>query len=190
MMLLCEVAGLEVNCSDIFTRVPTDSGMCCALNVEDSLRTSVYQSLVKEMQGDKKVEKVTSREGKRNGLRLTLDLHSNTVSFGSLDQQHSAFKMFIGKPAQFPMMRDKSIRLGPGKEHFVELSANVVSSNRIKDISPEDRGCLFDDEGSLEFYKKYTFSNCRLECRIKETEEKYQCIPWHLPRVSWSASNS
>ena len=40
MMLLCEMAGVEVNCSDLFTRVPTDSGMCCALNVEDSLRAS------------------------------------------------------------------------------------------------------------------------------------------------------
>ena len=170
----------------------TDTGMCCALNVEDSLRESEYQNLIKTLQGNVKTSQVEADEGERNGLRLTLDLHSNTISFGSIDKQFSAFNLFIGQPAQFPMIRDKSIRLGPGKEHFVELSANVVSSNRIKDISPEDRGCLFDDEGSLdsEFYKKYTFSNCRLECRIKETEEKYQCIPWHLPRVSSTASNS
>ena len=56
MMLLCEVATVEVNCSDIFTRVPTDSGMCCALNVEDSLRPSEYQNLIGEMQGEKKVD--------------------------------------------------------------------------------------------------------------------------------------
>ena len=106
MMLLCEMAGVEINCSDIFTRVPTDSGMCCALNVEDSLRASDYQRLVKDLQGDKMVQKVKSREGRKNGLRLTLDLHSNTVSFGTLDQQHNTFKMFIGDPAQFPRMRD------------------------------------------------------------------------------------
>ena len=28
MLLSCELAGKEVNCSDIFTRVPTDTGMC------------------------------------------------------------------------------------------------------------------------------------------------------------------
>ena len=186
MMLLCQVARVEVNCSDIFTRVPTDSGMCCALNVEDSLRSSDYQSLVKEMQGDKKAQKVKSREGRSNGLRLTLDLHSNTVSFGTIDQQFSAFKMFIGEPAQFPMMRDKSIHLQPGREHFVDLSATVVSTNGIRDISPEARGCFFKDEGDLEFYKRYTFANCRMECLIKEAEEKHNCIPWFLPKVTTS----
>ena len=183
MMLLCEVAGVEVNCSDIFTRVPTDSGMCCALNVEDSLRSSDYQGLVKEMQGDKKAQKVKSQEGRRNGLKLTLDLHSNTVSFGSLDQQHSAFKMFIGEPAQFPMMNDKSINLQPGREHFLDLSATVVSTKGIRDISPEARGCFFTDEGDREFYKSYTFTNCRLEFLIIEAEKKHNCIPWYLPKV-------
>ena len=184
MMLSCEVAGVEVNCSNLFIRVPTDTGMCCALNVDDSLRASEYTSLVKQMQGeDVRTDKIQSQEGIRNGLRLTLDLHSNTVSFGSLDQQFSAFNLFIGQPAQFPMMRDKSIKLEPGREHFVDLSATVVATNGIKDILPEARGCLFTDEGALEFYKSYTFSNCRLECAIREAEEKSKCVPWHLPKV-------
>ena len=112
-----------------------------------------------------------------------MDLHSNTVSFGTLDEQHNTFKMFIGEPAQFPMMRDKSLQVQPGREHFVDLSAKVVATNDIRHISPEARGCLFTDEGDLEFYKSYTFSNCRLECRIKEAENKYNCIPWYLPKV-------
>ena len=190
MMLSCEVAGVEVNCSDLFIRVPTDTGMCCALNVDDSLRVSEYQKLVKEMQGeDKRREKIESQEGNRNGLRLILDLHSNTVSFGTIDQQFSAFSLFIGQPAQFPMMRDKSIRLQPGREHFIDLSATVVATNGIEDILPEARGCLFTDEGDLEFYKSYTFSNCRLECRIKEAKEKHKCVPWYLPKVCMTKIN-
>ena len=139
------------------------------------------------MQGDKTTQKVESQEGARNGLRLTLDLHSNTVSLGTTNQQHSAFKLFIGEPAQFPMVMDKSIPLQPGREHFVDLSATVVTTNGIKDISPEDRGCLFTDESNLEFYKGYTFTNCRLECAIKKAEEEHKCIPWHLPKVSLSS---
>ena len=135
------------------------------------------------MQGDKKTQQVKSQEGSRNGLKLTLDLHSNTVSFGTLDQQYSAFNLFIGEPAQFPMMRDKSIRQQPGREHFVDLTATVVATNGIEDILPEARGCLFTDEGSLEFFKSYTFSICRLECTIRKAEEKHKCIPWYLPKV-------
>ena len=135
------------------------------------------------MQGNKTTKKVPSQEGKRNGLKLMIDLHSNTVALGTLDQQHNTFKLFLGEPAQFPMMRDKSIHLQPGREHFVDLSASVVATNGIRHISPEARGCLFTDEGDLEFYKSYTFSNCRLECMIKGAEEKLKCIPWYLPKV-------
>ena len=184
MLLSCELAGKEVNCSDIFTRVPTDNGMCCALNVDDSLRTSAYRDLVQEKQGNATTKKVKSQEGRRNGLKLTMDLNSNTVSLGTLDQQHNTFSLFIGQPAQFPMMRDKSIQLQPGREHYVDLSASVVSTNNIKDILPEARGCLFNDESDLDFYESYTYSNCRLECRIKAAEKKHKCIPWHLPKVS------
>ena len=91
MLVSCELAGSEVNCSDLFTRVPTDIGMCCALNAEDSLQVSEYQKLVKEMQGKTKTKKINSEEGMENGLRLTLDLHSNTVSFGTLDQAYTEF---------------------------------------------------------------------------------------------------
>ena len=183
MLLSCELAGVNVDCSDIFTRVPTDSGMCCALNVEDSLRASKYQKLVKELQATKETQTLKSQEGLRNGLKLTLDLHSNTMSFGTVDQQYKAFKLFIGQPAQFPTMRDKSLQVQAGREHFIDLSAKVVSTNDIREISPEARGCLFNDESHLDFYKSYTFSNCRLECMIREAEKIYNCIPWQLPRV-------
>ena len=103
------------------------------------------------MQEGKTIQKVKSQEGSRNGLRLNLDLHSNTVSLGTLDQQHNAFKMFIGEPAQFPMMLDKSVPLQPGREHFVDLSATLVTTNGIRGITPEDRGCLFTDESDLDF---------------------------------------
>ena len=183
MLLSCEVAGSLVNCSDLFTKVPTDSGMCCALNTEDSLRSSEYQELINEMQGETRTEKVKSQVGRENGLRLVLDLHSNLISLGTMDQQHDAFKLFIGQPEEFPMMRERSLHLQPGKEHFVELAATVVSSKDIKGITSEARDCFFKDEGGLEFYKEYTFSNCRLECAIKEMEEKHGCVPWHLPKV-------
>ena len=111
MLVSCQLAGVEVNCSDLFSRVSTDTGFCCALNIQDLLRESEYQALIKEIQGETKTRKVDSQEGRRNGLRLTLDLHSNTVSFGSLDQQYSAFNLFIGRPAQFPMMREKSLQV-------------------------------------------------------------------------------
>ena len=42
--------GREVNCSEIFSPVITDSGVCCAFNLQDDLKESTFSRLVKEMQ--------------------------------------------------------------------------------------------------------------------------------------------
>ena len=172
-----------MNCSNLFRRVPTDTGMCCALNNVDALKDSEYKELVDKQQGKKMTQTVNSTVGRRNGLRLTLDLHTNMVSFGTLGQEYDALNVFIGQPEEFPMMLEKSLQLQPGREHFIDLSAKVVSTNDVKDIDPEARECYFNDEGDLDFYEKYTYSNCRLECAIKKSEAMYHCVPWHLPRV-------
>ena len=183
LLLSCQLAGVNVNCSRLFKRVPTDVGICCAINTVDNLKESEYGRLIKDLQGESETEAVRSMEGLNMGLRLTLDLHSNTVSFGTVDQEYDAFKVFIGQPSEFPQMSKKGVQLEPGREHFVELSATTVSTNDINGMPPEARNCFFSAEGDLEFYEKYTHSNCRLECAIKEAASKFGCVPWHLPKV-------
>ena len=126
MLVSCEVAGQKTNCSNLFTRVPTDSGMCCALNSENTLRNSEYKELVESMQGSPAGSKMPSLGGEKSGLRLTLDLHSNKVSLSTLDKDYDTFKIFIGQPTEFPLVRQRSIKVQPGLEHFVELNAQVT----------------------------------------------------------------
>ena len=95
--------------------------MWCALNPGEALRVSKYRELVRNMQAEgnntkREVEEVKSQVGKMNGLRLTLDLHSNSVSFGSLEHDYNAFNVFIGQRAEFPILKEKSIQLQPGQE--------------------------------------------------------------------------
>ena len=76
MLKKCTWQGKLVNCSDIFTPVITDSGVCCAFNHRSNLKDSVYSQLVKEMQGardqeDKEASTVTSGIGR--GLQVILD---------------------------------------------------------------------------------------------------------------------
>ena len=125
MLVSCEVAGKKENCTNFFTRVPTDSGMCCALNWESALKSSEYKAMITDMQESMADKKMKSKGGERGGLKLILDLHSNLVSLGSLDQDYDAFRLFIGQPDEFPVIRQRSIRLRPGDEHFVDLSAKV-----------------------------------------------------------------
>ena len=41
---------IQVNCSEIFTPVITDTGVCCAFNLHMKFVDSEYSQLVKEMQ--------------------------------------------------------------------------------------------------------------------------------------------
>ena len=100
--------------------------MCCALNSENTLRNSEYKELVESKQGSPAGSKMPSLGGEKSGLRLTLDLHSNKVSFGTLDKDYDAFKIFIGQPTEFPLVRQRSIKVQPGLEHFLELNAQVT----------------------------------------------------------------
>ena len=62
----------------VFTPVVTDSGICCALNVESNLKESEYSHLVTEMQGPKKtkdLQKAASGIGK--GLQVVIDQRSD-----------------------------------------------------------------------------------------------------------------
>ena len=65
--------------------------------------------------------------GKKNGLRLMIDQHSNYVSFysisitfdtiiflaqmsmGTVAEDHSGFQIFVGDRAEFPVMRERSL---------------------------------------------------------------------------------
>ena len=71
--------------------------MCCALNSEKSLQNSTYSQLVEEMQGNEEKRKVPLYVGKREGLTLILDLHSNRASLGTVARNSDAFNIFIGK---------------------------------------------------------------------------------------------
>ena len=80
MLSHCSWLGNDVNCSEVFTPVVTDSGICCAFNMQDTLTDSEYSRLVQAMRGQKsgnneKVKKVTSGVGR--GLEIVLDQNSH-----------------------------------------------------------------------------------------------------------------
>ena len=165
-------------------RIPTDSGFCCALNTKQLILDSRYRDLVRERNGFEK-RTIQTSDGIINGLRIILDLHSNNVSFGTLDTEFDAFSVFLGRPDDFPMMKKKSLKIQPGQEHFIEISGTGVTANDIRALSPETRQCSFTDEDYPfpSLYSRYTVDNCRLECRMREAEKAVGCVPWYLPQV-------
>ena len=155
------------------------------MNTKNLLKESKHRDLILEKDSLEK-ETVLISDGINNGLRIILDLHSNQVSFGTLETEFDSFSVFMGRPDDFPMMKRKSLKIQPGQEHFIEISGTRTIADDIKSLSPEQRKCYFpkEDYPSPSLYSRYTVDNCRLECRMREAEEKLKCVPWYLPQVS------
>ena len=192
MIHRCEWLGKEVECSNLFDMVPTDSGICCAFNKKNALKKSLYANLVAELQLEDKKERnrkknindqpAKVRIGKRKGLRVILDQHSNLPSFSTVQQDYHGFKVFIGSKQEFPLVRERSFLVHPGHENYVEATGYVISSDSdIAKLNPKGRNCYFQDEGDLEFHEIYSYASCKLECMIKMVEEEIDCVPWYLP---------
>ena len=168
MLKSCHLAGENVKCSDYITKVPTDIGMCCALNGQKTLLSSQFTDLVEEMQNSSEYSNVEPKEKKEipaavginNGIRLVLDLHSNYESFGSVQDDFRGFRLFVGQPTEFPALEERSLLINPGHEHFIDLSSQVFSSSGIEYLQPGKRNCYFRNEGNLEFHEEYNHSNC------------------------------
>ena len=54
----------------------------------------------------------------------------------------------------------------PGSETSVELSSRVLQSSGIKSVPAAARGCYYQAESHLQFYKKYSYKSCMFECKI------------------------
>ena len=95
------------------------------------------------MQGKGKRRKVPLSVGKRNGLTLILDLHSNRAALGSVAKNSDAFNIFIGKvskkfPKQIPPKIPPTLPLPPkktiwggregGRLPMTDLGSNHVNS--------------------------------------------------------------
>ena len=131
--------------------IPTDSGICCAFNAENTLRETSYSELVKEMQDiDKRdrgfpfMNKQKAIVGKENGLKLFLDSHSNQVSFGTIASNFKGFQVFLGTPTEFPSLRERSYKLLPGHGNVVEVTAyRITAEDQVKNLHPSKRKCYY-----------------------------------------------
>ena len=201
MLKKCSWDGEDVNCSSIFRTVPTAEGMCCAFNAEDALKQSSYSDLVMEMRSrsgkSERVNMENAKAGKKRGLRVVLDLHSNVNAFGTVYDDFNGFKVSVGEPAEFPQMQERSLHMPSGFEHFIDISADdLIADENVRDEKSVDRQCLFKHENTLEYYKNYTYSTCKFECKIKLADAAVSCTPWFLPQGTnttacdpWQARN-
>jgi acid-sensing ion channel, other len=59
----------------------------------------------------------------------------------------------------------------------------IVTDEDLIDVAPSKRGCFFDGERELKFYRVYTKLNCEVECYADFLHKAINCTPYYLARV-------
>ena len=202
LLVRCLWRGSSHDCQTLFTPVVTDSGICCAFNSRRILRETScseegeareYSCLVRELQareGAGSLEGGVRKAdyGRKKGLQLILDQHSNLDSPATLFDNDNGFKVFIGQPTEFPLLTSDHLSLSPGQQHDMRLgAAHLATDDRVRQLEVRDRGCLFPEEQPsdrpLAFHSEYSMKNCLFECALALASSSLGCTPWFLPSL-------
>lgn len=80
-----------------------------------------------------------------------------------------------------PFHHDNQIKFN--EVESVVLTAKMFKTNEnLRGYSPEIRGCFFEGEKKLIFFKSYTKANCEFECLANETLKACGCVKFSMPR--------
>jgi len=210
LLQYCEWKGMPISCSAIFTKFPTDQGMCCAFNMKAANEIYVKSTYRDKLQYMQKLDKeasflsstvpkyyVDNEEpktipGKNKGLILMLDAHSDWLAPGSMDGDFRVFTSFIESSGSFPLISHEGWHIKPGYNNIITLTSSIVNADEnMRSLKKQSRACFFSDENDgLKIHQKYSYLNCMFECTLFYTKslvaKKYNktCQPWFFPTSS------
>ncbi|CAH1408268.1 unnamed protein product [Nezara viridula] len=188
------------NCSDIFTKIVTDEGICYTFNMLD--KKDLFRDDVKtysesdnlRVQGWSQDEGYTPEallktypnralfSGTAGGIFIVLKADRNDADYFCKGPVQG-FKMLLHNPAEFPMVRERYLRVPLGQEVIAMIQPSIMTTSKsLRSYSPEQRHCYFPSERYLTFFKIYNQANCELECLTNYTLKACDCVALHMPR--------
>ncbi|KAI5701245.1 hypothetical protein M8J75_007644 [Diaphorina citri] len=182
-----------------FQSVLMSQGICYTLNLV-ALRNLVkpeYLEVLDELQTNKLPDSMltagsaweSSRRGFKSNMkfivppwRVSGDGDGNSVSImvnlQALDFLNfcpvsgEGLTTFFHNPSEYPSTLNPRTYLNPNRMVVVYLTAYTTSTaDSLRDWRPVDRGCFFENERQLQYFKSYSQAHCDMECRSNKTLE-------------------
>ncbi|XP_070498112.1 pickpocket protein 28-like [Chironomus tepperi] len=120
------------------------------------------------------------------GIFFSFNVHLNESDTSNICLQ-------IGNIFSFYIHLPNEIMLPMHQEHYVEFKRkrDIVLAAKLYKIDegmrkfpPKIRGCYFEHEKQLQFFKTYTKALCEYECMINYTLSECGCVKFSMPRTS------
>lgn len=119
------------------------------------------------------------------GRTLTVQLKTKFSDLANLCLSRSFMvNMILHLPNELPTVihSEKLFRLSSAS--LLKITARVKQNDEtLKNFRLEERGCYFEGEQSLKYFKSYTKLNCEYECLINFTYKHCGCVKLSMPRT-------
>ncbi len=200
---------MDLPCSAIFKKFPTDQGLCCTFNQKAAdeifLESDYLDAIMQKQTNDGKLSidktplptfyttfnEPNTQAGRSMGLQLILDAHTDALEAFSVRNVFQGFTVLITNPGSYLLTDLKGFQVKPGENNMIALSAQMIDADDgLHSIYPVDRACIFSDETEhIKLFKTYSQENCIFECSffyaqgiLKEEENLTDlCTPWYFP---------
>jgi amiloride-sensitive sodium channel len=100
----------------------------------------------------------------------------------------STFSYYLHLPIEIMMVnwhQEQQVEFQKKKDLI--LSAKSYTADKgMKKFTPEARGCYFEGEKKLKFFKTYTKALCEFECMTNYTLKTCGCVKFSMPRTSFT----
>ncbi|RZB39238.1 ASC domain containing protein, partial [Asbolus verrucosus] len=101
--------------------------------------------------------------------------------------EHSerGYKVLLHAPMTMPRFEKDYFKIKLNQTVAVAVKPVMIStSDSLKKYSFQTRGCYFQSEKRLKYFKVYNPTNCKLECLTNYTLRHCGCVAFFMPRVN------
>lgn len=120
-------------------------------------------------------------KGIRNSLSLSLFTFKEDKEY-TCERGLQGFKVIVHDPTSFPTPSQEYITAPLDQAVTgVIVPSMIKTSDRVRSYSTNRRGCYFQEERYLRYFKVYNTANCQLECQTNFTLNKCGCVHFYMP---------
>jgi amiloride-sensitive sodium channel len=80
-----------------------------------------------------------------------------------------------------PFHKPEFFKVKSMKEIYMKV-IKFTTSKDLRKFDPDKRGCYFEGERKLKFFKSYTKKQCEFECLANATLKACGCVKFSMPR--------
>lgn len=92
------------------------------------------------------------------------------------------FRILLHRPSALPQLPDEFIFIPIDHDVYISVKPSMMTTSKgLLDYSSEERGCFFDWERPLRFFRLYNQENCELECLTNATMDACGCVKFSMP---------